>query len=115
MTGHTSRIRALVVLRLDGGRCLLAIEAGDNVTPALVIVHTERDGDLLAGLLVLEAHSTRGAAAAHGEDVNVFDLVPVAAVGVVPHGLLDDAVVALVAVGLEDADGDGVVAHAVTE
>jgi len=104
----TARGTAFVVLPLDDRRSVAVAEAGDDIAPALVVVHTECEGNVIAGFVVLEAQNAGGAAAAHGEDVGVLGLIPGAAVGEVPHGSLDAAVRAIPGVSLEDANGDGV-------
>ena len=109
----TILVTVAVVLRLDDASGLVGLEVGDDVAPALVVVHADRHGEGLAGLQVAETHGARGAAATHFEDMKVVDHGPAAAVGVVPHHLLDAGEEAAW-VGLVDLAGD-FVGHAGVE
>lgn len=78
---------SIVVLRVDGKTALLSSEARNDITPALVIVNTNSDDDVLGPFVGSEAESARGTAVTHFEDVLAVDLRPSS---IVPDGLLDD-------------------------
>lgn len=104
-------LSTVVVLGVDNDASLVVLQIGDDVAPPLVVVYAD-SGDEVLTVIRKEADGAGGAAATHGELVlAIAKLRPTAAVGVLPHRLLDDAEES-VGVGLEDAEGDGV-AHSV--
>lgn len=104
--GAAVRVAVAVVLGGNDDTSLIVREVGHDVAPTLVVMHAERDDEVLARVGD-EAKGARGATAAHREDVCAVDLAPGTAIGVVPHRLLDDAEEGL-GVGLVDVSGDSV-------
>ena len=99
----------VVVLPVDQESCLLGLEPGDDVAPALVVVHTDGDCDVLV-FVRLETNNAGRAATTHGDGAGGVVLSPGATVGEVPDGLLDDVEKPASRVGLEDTESD-VVRH----
>ena len=99
-----------VVLGLDEDAGLGGAEVRDDVSPPLVVVHTQGDDEPLA-IAGFEAKGPGSTAATHGENVFVVHFGPGAAVGIVPASLLDEFEEGI-GVGLIDADGN-VVTHSV--
>lgn len=96
-----------VVLRQGLDTSDVISQTGDDINPRLVQVHAEGNGESFLALLILEAQQACGAAVAHVEGQHAVLLCPLAAVGVVPAGLLDNVEVGVL-VGLVDTDFDGV-------
>ena len=93
-----------IVLGIDHDASFGGGEVRDNVSPPLVVVHTQGDNEELVGV-GQEAKGTGSTTATHGENVFVVDFRPGAAIGIVPAGLLDDPE-AGIGVGLVDAGGN---------
>jgi len=101
-------LRALalsVVVGVDVLSSVSRAEAGGDIDPALVVVNTKGDNEVLVG--VFEAEEAGGTAAAHGEDLLPVDFGPAATVTEVPDRLFDDLEPG-VGVGLVDTASDGV-------
>ena len=76
----------VVVLAVDLERRLVGVEVSHDVTPALVVVHPDRNCNALA-LGRQEANNPRWAIRVQGKDEHAVHLGPNA---IAPNGLLDD-------------------------
>ena len=95
-----------VVLGSDDNASLVVGEIGDNITPTLVVVDSQSDDEVFAGV-GHEAKGTAGPAATHGEHMGPVDFTPRSTIRVLPDRLLDD-VEEGVLVGLVDLGSDRV-------
>ena len=95
-----------VILGRDDDASLVGRKVRDNVTPGLVVVNAQSGDEVFVGV-GHEAKGAASAAAAHLEDVGSLDLVPRAAIGILPDGLFDGAEERS-GVGVADAYGDRV-------
>ena len=94
----------VVVLRMDQDARVGVGEVRDDISPPLVVVHTQGDDEVLVGVW-LEAKGARSATATHVEDAFIVHFGPAAPVGIVPAGLFDNSEEGI-GVGLVDADGN---------
>jgi hypothetical protein len=78
----------LVIFLVDHHTGLILLQVRHDIAPALVVVHTKRNDEILA-VISLEAQGAGGTTTTHGKNMLIVGDSPCAAIGVLPHRFFD--------------------------